>query len=211
MSGEHGGVTSRFAAIGLGVAAALLFIGWSIASRDPVPTWELDLTLWINGGPDLLADGLWPLMQLGSLWGPTVIAVAALAWRRSALPALAVFLSGVLAWSLAKVVKGTVERGRPTDFLADITVRDGSGTGFGFVSGHTAVAFACATALAPDLGRRGRITVFVLAAGVGLARIVHGVHLPADVLGGAGLGIACGVSVRFVLERIAAARKPAAG
>jgi membrane-associated phospholipid phosphatase len=54
------------------------------------------------------------------------------------------------------------------------------------------------------------VICYVLAAGVGLARIVYGVHLVVDVIGGAALGVMCGCVVDLVLlavpDRRAAAR-----
>jgi undecaprenyl-diphosphatase len=157
----------------------------------------------MNGVPDSAADAVWPIMQLGTVAGPVLVGVVVLVWKRSWPLALCVVASGTLAWFLAKGVKRLVERGRPLEYLPDITVHEGSGTGLGFVSGHTAVAFAMATVLAPDLPRAARVAVFTVASLVGLARILHGVHLPADVLGGAGLGVACGVGVRASVERLA--------
>jgi undecaprenyl-diphosphatase len=151
-------------------------------------------------------------MQLGTLGGPLVVAVVVLVWRRSVGLAAAVAVAGVLAWFAAKGVKAIVERGRPLEYVADIAVREGSGAGLGFVSGHTAVAFACAAVLAPELPRSWRVVVFVVAALIGIARIVHGVHLPADVLGGAGLGLLCGLGARLGVEAVTTpAADPAAG
>ena len=66
-------------------------------------------------------------------------------------------------------------------------------SGLGYVSGHTAVAFALATVLAPSLPRSWRRSaVFAAASVVGFARIYSGAHLPLDVVGGAGLGLLCG-------------------
>jgi membrane-associated phospholipid phosphatase len=185
----------------LAAAAGLFMIAYALANRTSISQWELNLTDWCNDAPDWVAYVLWPLMQAGNVLGPIVIGIIASAVygpRRG----MAVAVSGIGAWFLAKFVKEMVQRGRPLEFIPDINVREGSGTGLGFVSGHTAVAFAIATALMPVLGLRGRIAVYVLASGVGVARVVYGVHLPLDIVGGAALGIMCGCVVDLVLLAI---------
>jgi membrane-associated phospholipid phosphatase len=186
-------------------AAAAFFFAFLIVDNNPdsVSDWEVDLTKWLNDAPAWLARGLWPIMQLGTVWAPMVIGIVAISvygWRRG----VAVIVSGIAAWFLAKYVKDIVARGRPLHFIPTIDVREGKGTGLGFVSGHTAVAFAIATALLPVLSRRGRIVAYSLASIVGLARIVYGVHFPLDVVGGAALGIACGCVVDLVMLAIPA-------
>jgi undecaprenyl-diphosphatase len=182
-------------------AALLLFALTVYVDADHVDHWELDLATWINDAPSWLAGVLWPVMQLGSFWGPIVVgAVAAFfyGWERGA----AVMVSGLAAWWLAKGVKSIVERGRPLRYIPDIHVHGVADEGFGFVSGHTAVAFAVATALMPVLPRWGRVVAYGVATIVGLARIVYGAHLPLDVVGGACLGIVCGAAVDLVLAAI---------
>jgi len=98
-----------------------------------------------------------------------------------------------LAWAAAKGVKGLVERGRPRGLLGGVEVRESGIQGAGYVSGHTAVAFALATVVAPLVPRGWRWAPFALATVVGLSRIYFGAHLPLDVIGGAGLGLVCGV------------------
>jgi undecaprenyl-diphosphatase len=193
----------------LGLAAAVLLGLCFVVDADNVAEWELDLTRSINDLPGWLTPVLWPVMQLGTVWAPIVMgAIAAYVWgiRRG----VAVFASGTLAWFLAKVVKDVIERGRPLHFIADIHVREGEGTGLGFVSGHTAVAFAIATALFPVLSRWGRVVAYAVAAVVGFSRIVYGVHFPLDVLGGACLGIVCGCAVDLVLLAVPRAKTSAA-
>jgi glycosyltransferase 2 family protein len=73
-----------------------------------------------------------------------------------------------------------------------VEVRESGIHGAGYVSGHTAVAFALATVVAPLVPRGWRWAPFALAAVVGLSRIYFGAHLPLDVIGGAGLGVVCG-------------------
>jgi membrane-associated phospholipid phosphatase len=98
--------------------------------------------------------------------------------------------NGVAAWLAAKLVKRIVGRARPAEASPSVgTLRIGSADdGFGFPSGHAAVA----TALARDLSRHGstEVKVFVcgLACLVGASRIYVGAHYPLDIIGGWALG-----------------------
>lgn len=69
----------------------------------------------------------------------------------------------------------------------------------GFVSGHSAVAAALATAAAPYLSRRLRRVAWALALTVGLARVYVGAHLPLDVVGGLLVGWVTGSLVHHAL------------
>jgi undecaprenyl-diphosphatase len=151
-----------------------------------------------NDLPDWLEAPSWPVMQLGAIAIVPVIAIAIyIVWRRWQ-PAVALAAAAFVAWVLAKVVKELVERGRPDEFLADVNLRP-EWEGLGFVSGHAAVAFAMATVVSPMLGRAGKVIVWTLAVATGLLRMYTAAHLPLDIVGGAGLGIALGCVALLLL------------
>lgn len=152
----------------------------------------------VNGLPDFLYPVVWGPMQLGSLMAVPLVAIPALLLRRRRL-AIDAAVTGTLAWTLAKVVKDGFGRPRPGGLLDDVAFRGGEQVGMGFVSGHTAVAFALATAAVLHLPRRWRAATFGLAAVVGLSRIYVGAHLPLDVVGGAALGWAIGAAYRWAV------------
>ena len=97
----------------LAAAAVVGLVGsYLVAIRRPVPQAELDLTRTINDAPDALAHALWPVMQLGSVFGPVVVALAVLAFVRDKLLAATVFvkqhaaidvLAGLLTGAIAYV------------------------------------------------------------------------------------------------------------
>jgi membrane-associated phospholipid phosphatase len=154
----------------------------------------------LNGTTVLPFAVVWVVMQLGNvLVVPTSAAVAA-ALRRWWL-AVELLLAGAGTYLVAKVVKGLVPRGRPGGLLSDVVIRGAEAHGRGFVSGHAATLAALATVAWPWLGRRGRSAVVVLVVVVCLARVYVGAHLPLDVVGGGGLGVAVGGCVRLVLGR----------
>jgi glycosyltransferase 2 family protein len=154
----------------------------------------------VNNCPDGLRYGWWGPMQFGNglVWvvGPLVVLARTRRWR----PALATFLGPFAGWVGAKEVKAVVRRGRPEHFLAEaVRFREAAPTGFGFISGHAAVAFAVATVLRPYLPRPWRAVLFSLAALTGTGRMYFGAHLPADVVGGAGFGIVCALAANAIV------------
>ena len=180
------------AVLGISVAALTLL---AVAVSDR--TFLVGETAIVEAANDLPTAAGWPLrvfvMQLGTLWvGLVVVAVAAW-WTRARGPApgLAVLLAVLVGFRLDNVLKDVIERPRPPGVLAGLDVRDHAG-GFGFPSGHTTMAFAIAASLHPVLSPRARGIAWGLAALVGVARMYVGVHWPADVAGGAALGIAIG-------------------
>lgn len=195
---------------GVAGAVAVYALAWLALERSPgrlsgAERWLFET---VNGVPDLVGTVLWPVMQLGVFWAvPVVAMVAWLVWNRPA-PAATIALAGFAAWGLAKVGKVVVDRGRPSAFL-DATVREAGLSDFGFPSGHSAVAFALATALAPWLGPRWRFVGYAAATLVAIARLVVGAHLPLDVVGGAAIGVASGLGARLVVGEPSAAPDPA--
>ena len=194
--------TRRFAI----AATAALGLSAAVAVQDPVPAWELELTTLINGVNDAVGTLTYPIMQLGTLGGPLLVAAGIVVFRRDWWLAGAATVSGLLAWFGAKGVKRIFERSRPIEFLPDIIVREGDGTGLGFVSGHSAVAATAAVFAMVALPGRWRFAPPLLAATVGIARMVHGVHLPADVVGGWSLGVLIALGVLRLLDIVSPQR-----
>ena len=181
------------------VAMGLLILATLPVRPNRVSDAEEDTFHAINRLPGGLLDlVLSTIMQLGNVFFVAFATIAALVARKVRF-ALDLFVAGTSAWILAKVVKEIFHRGRPVDLLSDVTLRGDATSGLGFVSGHTAVAFALATIANSYLGKRGRIACWVLACLVGFARIYVGAHLPLDVLGGAALGWAVGSLVHALL------------
>jgi undecaprenyl-diphosphatase len=130
-------------------------------------------------------------MQSGSLGAVgSAAALALLRGRRDT--ALALGIAGTAVWGGAKVIKQAFGRGRPADHVDDATVRGRPASGLGFPSGHAAVSTALAIIATHDRPVLIRVGAYGVAAGTAAARVYVGAHLPADVVGGVGLGLAAG-------------------
>ena len=172
-----------------GASGGVLAWATSVAAEG-VPDWEVSLFSTLHDVPRWVDHAVWLPMQLGSAWAPPIVAGVGWWLTRSWRPTVGALVAGWGGWWLAKVVKAEVERGRPAGELTSDAVRPSAITeGLGFVSGHSTVAFACATVLAPYLTWPWRIVAFALAAAVALSRVVVGAHFPLDVVGGAALGV----------------------
>ena len=177
--------------------AVLLAASWIfVVARDNVPLWEERLFSDINDLPGFLWPIVWVPMQAGSLVGSLVvvalIGIISRSWRLTA----AALVASQVAWWGAKWVKGLVGRGRPSEYIANVHLREHAG-GLGYASGHAAVAFALAAVVVPSLPRRWQPVVWVIAAVVAFGRIYAGAHLPLDVVGGAGIGLLVGTLSRW--------------
>lgn len=109
-----------------------------------------------------------------------------------ALPALCVLIVGVL--------RMTILRPRPySEAGAGITpiLKKENNLDKSFPSRHVACAFVIATVISAHFLWAG-IPLFVCALILGYIRFALGLHYPSDLIGGAGIGLACGIAAFFV-------------
>jgi undecaprenyl-diphosphatase len=178
---------------------ALLAVTWALASGSEIPGWEEDVFRFFNDWPDWIESPTWVLMQFGAVVAVPVVAVAVWLVSRRWETSAAVAVGGLGAWGLAKVVKEMVERGRPAEYLTDVNLRP-AWEGLGFVSGHAATAMAIAVVVSPYLSRPWKFVVWSVAVATGLLRMYTAAHLPLDVVGGVGLGLATGAAANLVFK-----------
>lgn len=91
-------------------------------------------------------------------------------------------------------IKFLFERIRPCHVLPDVDLLVGCGSGYSFPSSHAVNNFAGAFVLSFFLPK-AKWGLFVFASVVAFSRVYVGVHYPSDVIGGAILGIACGLII----------------
>jgi undecaprenyl-diphosphatase len=145
------------------------------------------------------------ILTLASAWwvkGPLLVAAGWCADLRSRrvfpLVALAAALSFFVASGLNAVLKALVDRSRPPDAIGFEALVGVPGSP-SFPSGHAMTAFAVAAAVAL-LAPRLRWPVLGLAAVIAFSRVYLGVHFWFDVLVGAALGLAIGLSLAWSLR-----------
>jgi glycosyltransferase 2 family protein len=181
---------------GLSATLLVLAVGVAVLGLSALPIdehhiggLEEDVFRFINDDLWLPYWPTWLLMQLGAVIVVPLVVGAALLARRRRL-ALTAGVAGTFVYIMGKVVRHGIVRGRPARVLEEVVVRGDPALGTGYLSGHMGLAVAMAAAATPYLGWRGRTVAWALAAFVGLARIHVGAHMPLDVVGGIGLGLA---------------------
>jgi membrane-associated phospholipid phosphatase len=121
---------------------------------------------------------------------PLTIGITGFIKRDDVMKKKALVISGsvLLEIGIAQTLKYTIRRERPFVTYPDITKKISAGDP-SFPSGHTATAFATATALSLSYPEWYVVVPSYLWAGaVGYSRLHLGVHYPSDVLAGAVVG-----------------------
>jgi len=196
-----GGVTRDPRNVFVVIFGALVFLFCYVQalSKGLFDSVERPLFEAINNLPEALHGVMFAVTQFGGM--TSLLVWAAFAWymlNRRAM--ILTVLSGWIGWTLAKVVKASVERGRPGAFFDKINLFNGEiFTGYGFPSGHATLAAACAAALFYQLPPRWRKYVLLLVFLVGLSRMYLGAHFPLDILGGWALGAVVGSGVALLV------------
>jgi undecaprenyl-diphosphatase len=176
------------------------------------PLIELDHLL-VEATPAVESPLLTSLFVLLSAWwvkGPLLVAIGLCADLRSRRLPVA-FLAAAAAMGAASLLvtplKELVARDRPPDDDPTLGSLVALPDNASFPSGHSATAFAAATAVA-IVSPRLRPWVLALAAGVALSRVYLRVHFPLDVLAGGLLGAGVGALAAVVaLKFLGAARQ----
>ena len=177
-------------------AAAAAFFALDV----PVLAWaegiQSDTTENIIRIVNRLGGGMNPVMVVGFF----LVGGVAYRERRWVSYAVAMALAGLAAGTAAQLVKLVVGRARPELWLGHAYYAPGSSTSF--PSGHTVGAFALAGVLvfgSPNIWMR--VIALLLAAAVGLSRILAFRHWTSDVVASAAIGlvaawIVTGIAVR---------------
>lgn len=159
-------------------------------ASTPTPTLDMPMT-WVSNAANY--GRLWVVIAaaLGAVGGPR--------GRRTAVRALTAL--SVTSVTANLVVKEVLPRRRPERENATASRGTRMPMSSSFPSGHTASAFAFATAVTAEFPLLA-VPLFGLATLVGYSRVHTGVHYPTDVIAGATLGFAVGTVVREATLRV---------
>jgi membrane-associated phospholipid phosphatase len=178
--------------------AAIAFgLGLSVGTVATAAVWRIfdqPVLAWAEGvQSERIEDVIRILNRLGGGMNPVIIVlfflVAGVAYveRRWISYAIGMGIAGLSAGIVAQIVKHLVNRARPELWLGPSQYAASSTS---FPSGHTVGAFALAGILlwmSPSVSLR--IVAFLLATGVGLARILAFRHWASDVFASAAIGL----------------------
>lgn len=169
---------------------------WSAGQRLDMRVFKL---LNLPDYPGWLDRSMWLTTQLGNMLFAFILALLffILKYRRLAVE---IVLGTLSLWLLVELIKSLSDRQRPFHNMDNARIVGGREKGRSFPSGHTSQIFFLTTLMihSLQLGWWVSVTLYVLAALVGLTRIYVGAHYPRDVLAGIVLGSAWGLLAMLV-------------
>jgi membrane-associated phospholipid phosphatase len=187
--------------VALVAAGAMVLAATALLARRGLYAWEAASFQAINGLPGSIRPFIWALNQYGTAITIPVAVAVALVFRKWRM-AIALAVSGIAVYWLAKVLKEYVARGRPAALLEGVVEREMfAPMSLGYPSGHAAVAWAITIVVIAYLGWPWRIAALTLAVIVPLYRMYVAAHLPLDLIGGAALGVAVASLLNVLLLR----------
>ena len=181
----------------LGVGAMLVALTALLANQSLPTALQVNVFRLINELPSFVGPPLLGVMQLGALGAVPVFSLAALIGRRHRQASI-ILAAGFGAWATARILQQMIDEDPPALRVAQVILHGALAPGFAFPATHVAVAAALATVARGELSRPARRVVWFVVAVVAIARIYVGAHLPADVVGGLGVGWAFGALVNLV-------------
>ncbi len=189
----------RYVFVLLGSAVVFLLTSLQVLNTGLFDSIERPVFEFVNSMPQSLHDPLYAATQFGGI--SSLIIWVGIAWylinRRGA---VSVAATGFLAWTLAKVAKVAIGRGRPQDLLTQVHLFSGEiFSGQGFPSGHATFSAACATILYYQIAKKYRKYLLAIVFLVGLSRMYLGAHFPLDIVGGWALGAFIGAAVSLAI------------
>jgi membrane-associated phospholipid phosphatase len=176
----------------------LLFLTAALARPGRLVWGEAGLLEFVYGLPSWLTPAFLVITWLGTVW---FMLAQAVVWWLGGKRYKAVYLVAVggLTLGIIELAKNLVGRPRPVGLLDHIVQRDVFVTGYGFPSGHTALATALALTVTPWLPRRYRWLGGLWISLVALSRLYLGVHAPLDIVGGFVIGVMVAMTGRLLV------------
>lgn len=181
----------------IGVALAVLAVTTVIAANRQISLFEGDVLNVVYSLPGPFTELMYVVTQAGSVGAVAAVIITAFVLKRRKLAGL-LLANALIAYVITAVVKEIVARPRPALILPEVIVRLEHASGFGFPSGHTAIATVMALTLMPYTARKYQWLLWLWILGVGFSRIYLGVHAPLDVIGGFCIGVIVACAARLV-------------
>lgn len=191
----------------LAIAAAglVLAVTTSLAANRQITILEETLLAAAYTLPGPFTEFMYVVTQAGSVGAVLAVVATAFVLKRRRLAAL-LLGNALFAYVITGVLKEIVARPRPAEVLPDIIVRLEYVSGFGFPSGHTAIATAMALTLMSYTAEKYRWLLWLWIAVVAFSRLYLGVHAPLDVIGGFCVGVIVANLGRLVASRMTSSK-----
>ncbi len=167
----------------------LLVVLSFVAASGTMGSLETQIFKWMY----FMSDGLrWYALaftQFGNIWVCIGIIGVLFVVHKNPRLALLVMQNSIAVYLCVEILKFIVARPRPMLLLSDIYSREVAVFGYGFPSGHTALATVMSLTIISSLNNRWRWLLLLWIGLVAWSRIYLGVHAPLDVIGGFIVGL----------------------